>query len=70
MRRDPLFDIEVPLACPDVPDTFLDPRGTWADVAAYDASAARLAGMFEENFAGYAEGVAPEIRAAGPRRPA
>ena len=69
MRRDAVFDIEVPVSCPDVPDTFLDPRGTWADPLAYDEAATRLAAMFEENFAEYASGVSEEIRAAGPRRP-
>jgi len=34
VRRDPIFDVEVPIRCPDVPDAFLDPRGTWADPAA------------------------------------
>jgi phosphoenolpyruvate carboxykinase (ATP) len=69
MRRDPVFDVAVPVSCPDVPDRFLDPRSTWADPLAYDDAAARLASMFEENFAEYAEGVSEEIRVAGPRRP-
>jgi phosphoenolpyruvate carboxykinase (ATP) len=49
-----------------VPSSFLDPRATWSDPAAYDRAARRLAEMFAENFADYAEGVADEIRAAGP----
>jgi phosphoenolpyruvate carboxykinase (ATP) len=69
VRRDPIFDIDVPTTCPEVPDIFLDPRATWADAADYDAAAARLAEMFEDNFATYAEGVPTDIRAAGPRRP-
>lgn len=67
MRRDPVFDIDVPTSCPDVPASFLDPRSTWSDPAAYDAAAARLATMFADNFAGYAGGVGEAIRAAGPR---
>ena len=66
MRIDPTFGIEVPLTCPDVPDTFLDPRATWADGDAYDAAAAKLAGMFTDNFAEYADGVGEGIRSAGP----
>ena len=66
MRRDPTFDVEVPTSCPDVPASFLDPRSTWADPAAYDAAAARLAQMFADNFSGYADGVGADIRAAGP----
>ncbi len=30
-RIDPIFGVEVPLACPEVPAAFLDPRATWAD---------------------------------------
>jgi phosphoenolpyruvate carboxykinase (ATP) len=44
----------------------LIPRGTWADPAAYDAAAAKLAGMFHANFETYAEGVSEEVRSAGP----
>jgi phosphoenolpyruvate carboxykinase (ATP) len=66
MRRDPVFDVDVPTACPDVPANFLDPRSTWADPAAYDEAAARLARMFADNFAAYADGVADDIRGAGP----
>ncbi|MEX1173804.1 MAG: phosphoenolpyruvate carboxykinase (ATP), partial [Chloroflexota bacterium] len=67
MRRDPVFDIDVPTACPDVPESFLDPRSTWADPIAYDEAAARLARMFEANFAAYVDGVTDDIRDAGPR---
>ena len=66
-RTDPIFGIEVPISCPDVPTEFLDPRATWADKAAYDRQAAKLATMFAANFSSYAEGTSPEVRAAGPR---
>ena len=69
-RIDPVFRVEVPLTCPDVPDAFLDPRATWADPVAYDRQAARLAGMFADNFAAYADGASAEIRGAGPVVPA
>jgi phosphoenolpyruvate carboxykinase (ATP) len=65
-RIDPNFGLEVPTSCPDVPETFLDPRSTWADAAAYDRAAATLAGMFRDNFAPYADGVGAAIAAAGP----
>jgi phosphoenolpyruvate carboxykinase (ATP) len=64
---DPIFGVEVPTACPDVPTAFLQPRSTWADKDAYDRTARRLAVMFEENFAAYAGGVSSEVAGAGPR---
>jgi phosphoenolpyruvate carboxykinase (ATP) len=64
---DPIFGVEVPRACPDVPAEFLQPRATWADPDAYDRQARALAHMFAENFATYADGVSPSVRKAGPR---
>jgi phosphoenolpyruvate carboxykinase (ATP) len=67
MRADPVFGFEVPTSCPNVPDRFLDPRATWADPAAYDQMAARLAKMFADNLDAFADGVSDAVRAAGPR---
>jgi phosphoenolpyruvate carboxykinase (ATP) len=64
---DPIFGVEVPTSCPDVPPEFLQPRATWADPDAYDRQARALAHMFVENFATYADGVPASVRAAGPR---
>ena len=66
MRVDPTFGFEVPLECPDVPASFLDPRATWADPDAYDRQAEALAGMFAANFDAYAGMVPAEVLAAGP----
>ncbi len=66
-ERDPIFNIDVPTACPDVPPEVLKPRHTWADAAEYDAQAKKLARMFNDNFAAFADGVSAEVRAAGPR---
>jgi phosphoenolpyruvate carboxykinase (ATP) len=63
---DPLFHLSVPTSCPGVPDALMLPRETWADKAAYDTQAQRLAGMFAEAFAKYSEGVSPAVRAAAP----
>jgi phosphoenolpyruvate carboxykinase (ATP) len=67
---DPVFGVEVPTSCPDVPADVLQPRSTWADGTAYDRQAAALARMFVENFAAFADGVPESVRAAGPRIPA
>ena len=64
---DPIFGVEVPTSCPDVPAAFLRPRSTWADGAAYDHHAAALARMFVDNFAAYADAVPDSVRTAGPR---
>jgi phosphoenolpyruvate carboxykinase (ATP) len=65
-HRDPTFNLDVPAACPEVPAEVLQPRGTWPDPAAYDAQARRLAAMFRENFATFADSVGEDVRAAGP----
>jgi phosphoenolpyruvate carboxykinase (ATP) len=67
LAADPIFGLRVPKAVEGVPSQVLDPRSTWADPAAYDAQARRLATMFRENFARYADQVGDEIKAAAPR---
>ena len=69
MRVSPVFGLRVPMTCPDVPSEVLNPRSTWTDSTAYDRTARKLAGMFHENFAQYADQVTPEVRAAGFRNP-
>jgi phosphoenolpyruvate carboxykinase (ATP) len=66
VQREPVFGFEVVTECPGVPSEILQPREAWADQAAYDASARKLAGLFIENFKKYESGAAPEVRAASP----
>jgi phosphoenolpyruvate carboxykinase (ATP) len=66
-RKHPVFNLDVPSMCPDVPDNVLDPRSTWTDPARYDAQAARLAAMFVENFKHFEKDVAPSVTNAGPK---
>ncbi|MEL6977537.1 MAG: phosphoenolpyruvate carboxykinase [Pseudomonadota bacterium] len=61
-RRDPHFGFEVPVACPGVDGGLLNPRGTWADPAAYDAQAKKLVDMFVKNFAQYETYVGDDVR--------
>ena len=56
-RRD-----RVPAACPR---RSCCPRDTWADKAAYDAAARKLAGLFRDNFE--VRGLGAEVREAGPQ---
>ncbi len=69
-RAEPYFGLEIPLACPGVPETLLDPRATWPDPETYDARARSLAAQFRENFTQFAGDVSPEIAAGGPPAPA
>jgi len=64
---DRVFGLSVPTACPDVPADALNPRNTWADKAGYDAQAKKLAGMFIENFKGFADQVKPAVVQASPQ---
>jgi phosphoenolpyruvate carboxykinase (ATP) len=49
-----------------VPANILLPRGTWADQTAYDATARKLAGLFQANFKAYEDGADSAVRQAGP----
>jgi phosphoenolpyruvate carboxykinase (ATP) len=66
-RRHPIFNLEMPTSCLDVPSEVLDPRSTWQDKDAYDQQARKLAAMFIENFKAFEADVSPEVTAAGPR---
>ena len=65
-RVDPFFGLSVPTKVTGVPDDVLDPRSTWSDGSAYDAQAAKLAGMFVANFEKFADTASAEVKAAGP----
>src|SRR6185295_17433307 len=55
-QRHPVFGFEVVVECPNVSKEILWPRDTWADQAAYDRAAQKLAGLFVENFKKYEAG--------------
>ena len=64
---DARFGFEVPTTCPNVPSDVLQPRTTWEDKDAYDATADKLAEMFNTNFERYAAGVSASVNEAAPR---
>ncbi|MCB0795889.1 MAG: phosphoenolpyruvate carboxykinase (ATP) [Flavobacteriales bacterium] len=66
-RPDPVFGVEVPISCPEVPAEILDPRNTWKDKEAYDKMAEKLAGQFNANFEKFKTGVTEEVLAAAPK---
>jgi len=65
-RTDPTLGVAVPTACTGVPSELLEPRATWADKAAYDVAAGRLAEMFARNFEAFAADLPADVREAGP----
>ncbi|WP_341208472.1 phosphoenolpyruvate carboxykinase [uncultured Sphingomonas sp.] len=66
-RTDPNFGFKVPVAVPGVDTAILDPRATWADKADYDATAAKLVDLFNDNFAQFADHVDQGVREAAPK---
>jgi phosphoenolpyruvate carboxykinase (ATP) len=64
-RHDNLFNLDLPIACPNVPSDVLNPRNTWSDKDAYDVSAKKLAQMFVDNFKKFGNAT-KEIMDAGP----
>ena len=62
----PVFGMMMPVSCPGVPAEILNPKNTWADKTAYDATAKNLAAQFTGNFKKYAGGVTADIIAAAP----
>ena len=70
-RTDPHFGFAVPTCVPALDEAgigqgILDPRSTWDDPAAYDAAAAKLVGLFIDNFAEFAPHVDEGVRQAAP----
>lgn len=63
---EPVFGLNVPTSCPDVPSNLLWPRNTWSDQEAYDQQAAKLANLFKENFKQFNLS-SDAVRNAGPR---
>ena len=64
---DERFGFEVPTSCPGVPSELLVPRNTWDDKVDFDATADKLARMFNENFDRYSAGVTDDVNSAAPK---
>jgi len=64
---DPIFGLNIPESCPEVPTEVLNPRNTWEDKAAYDKKADVLAKKFVNNFEKYEAQANEEIMAAAPK---
>ena len=65
--RTPISASRCRSACRASSRAILDPRDTWADKADYDATAAKLVGLFIDNFAKFADHVDAGVRDAAPQ---
>jgi phosphoenolpyruvate carboxykinase (ATP) len=63
----PVFELAYPTTCPGVPDELLNPKETWADSAAYDETASKLASKFVDNFESYKKEADASILKAAPK---
>ncbi len=61
---EPFFGLAIPRSVPGVPGDVLNPRNAWADRAAYDAQAKKLAALFAKNFEKFEAHATPGVRAA------
>ena len=64
---DPIFNVNIPKSCPNVPAEILNPKNIWEDKAAYEASAKNLAKKFADNFAKKYPDMPANIVNAGPK---
>lgn len=65
-KQHPIFGLNMPTSCPEVPSEVLNPRDTWNDKNAYDLKARTLANSFKQNFAKFESFANDEILKGGP----
>lgn len=66
-HKHPIFGMEIPKRCPDVPNAVLNPRDTWRNEERYDEMAKNLAKRFAKNFEKYKSKASSKIINAGPK---
>ena len=62
----PIFGLNMPLECDNVPSEILNPKQTWTNKEAYDAKAMELANSFKSNFKKFEENTNNETLSGGP----
>lgn len=63
----PVFNLQMPTSCPDVPADILNPASTWKDKNAFNDTLNKLAAQFLKNFEQYAAGTGKDILEAAPK---
>ena len=66
-KRMEVFNLDVPVEVPGVPQELLFPRDMWKDENAFDAQVRKLAGLFQANFREYENRCPASVKAAGPQ---
>ncbi|TQD38562.1 phosphoenolpyruvate carboxykinase (ATP) [Haloflavibacter putidus] len=64
--KHPIFGLEMPEECPNVPSEVLNPKETWSDAEAYDKKAEALSHFFKDNFKKFEEYANDEIMDGSP----
>lgn len=62
----PIFGLNMPLECDNVPSEILNPKQTWTNKEAYDAKAMELANSFKSNFKKFEDNTNNETLSGGP----
>lgn len=57
---DPIFKLNIPTICPEVPTSILNPANTWKNITEYNEKAKELAYSFSQNFLQF-QGVSQDI---------
>lgn len=67
-RKDKLFNFDIPLTCPNVPEDVLDPENAWGNKSEYWMKYDALVSRYIENFKMFTDGCPEEIVKVGPQR--
>ncbi|WP_026476156.1 phosphoenolpyruvate carboxykinase (ATP) [Alkaliphilus transvaalensis] len=62
---DPIFKLQIPTECSEVPTEILNPSNTWEDISLFNQTAIKLAQSFNDNFQQFKD-VPKEIEKANP----
>ncbi len=62
-----VFNLQMPIHCPNVPQEILNPKNTWTDKNSFHETLNKLATQFVKNFEQYANGTSSEILLAAPK---
>lgn len=63
----PVFDLQIPTTCDNVPSELLNPKTTWTDKTAYDETLNKLAAQFVKNFEQFVSETSVDILNAAPK---